>query len=125
MSVDEITNEETGRITGILEQKWAQMTKDNARLTAENQALNHALDVMTQDRNYWRERGQEGEKERDEARDDAEFMLRQWQGVQAIAKETMERVKGERARTVSEPHPSPTLAAVDKMPSVVVFNRQQ
>ena len=93
MSIAEISNEETGKITGILEAKWAQMTTDNSRLTAENKALNHALEIMTQDRNYWRERGEAGEHERDQERDRSEFMLRQWQGVQAIARETLNHEK--------------------------------
>ena len=75
---------------------------DNSRLRAENSAKDHALDIKNQDRNYWRTRCLESEKERDEARDDAEFMLRQWQGVQAIAKETMERVKGDRAKPIDD-----------------------
>ena len=44
-----------------------------------------------------------GKRERaDEARDDAEFYIRQWQGVQAIARETMERVKGDRAKPIDD-----------------------
>lgn len=93
MSIAQISNEETGKITGILEAKWAQMTADNSRLKAENKALNHALEIMTQDRNYWRERGETGEHERDHERDRSEFMLRQWQGVQAIARETLDYEK--------------------------------
>ena len=65
-------------------------------------AKDHALDIMNQDRNYWRTRCLESEKERDEARDDAEFYMRQWQGVQAIARETMERVKGDRAKPIDD-----------------------
>ena len=102
MTVAEITNDETGRIAGILEQKWQTMATDNSRLKAENMAVAHALDIMGQDRNYWRERALQGEKERDEARDDSEFYIRQWQGVQAIAKETMERVKGDRAKPIDD-----------------------
>ena len=100
MSIDEVTPEETGKIAGILETKWAEMAADNTRLKAENKALNHSLEIMTQDRNYWRERGEAGERERDEARDHSEFMIRQWQGVQAIARETLEREKSGRAKTV-------------------------
>lgn len=103
MSVAEISNDETGKIAGILEAKWAQMAADNSRLKAENQALNHALDIMTADRNYWRDRGEAGERERDEERDRSEFMTRQWQGVQAIAKETLEHERNAR--------PKPTLVA--------------
>ena len=64
MTVAEITNDETGRIAGILEQKWQTMSGDNSRLRAENSAKDHALDIMNQDRNYWRTRCQESEKER-------------------------------------------------------------
>ena len=112
MSIEEVTAEETGKIAGILETKWAQMAADNSRLKAENSSLNTALDIMTQDRNYWRDRADHGERERDEARDECEFMMRQWQGVYAIAKETKNR------------HAAKRLAAPsDKPPSVVVFNR--
>lgn len=102
MTVAEITNDETGRIAGILESKWSQMAGDNSRMKAENMALDHALDVMTQDRDYWRERCQESEKERDQARDDSEFLIRQWQGVQAHAKATMDKINGDNAKPIDD-----------------------
>lgn len=106
MSTAEITNEETRKIANILGEKWSEMAGDNGRLRAENQALNHALDIMTADRDYWRLRGEAGERERDEERDRSEFMTRQWQGVQAIAKETLahERHIKPRPALVSDEH---------------------
>lgn len=97
MSISEVTTEETAKIAGVLEGKWIEMAADNTRLKAENKALNHSLEIMTQDRNYWRERGEAAERDRDEARDHSEFMIRQWQGVRAIAVETLGREKSSRA----------------------------
>jgi hypothetical protein len=103
MSVKEITAEETGKIAGILETKWSEMSSDNTRLTAENESLNVSLDLMTQDRNYWRERAETRERERDRARTEREYMLQQWLGVIAIAEETKNEVlSGRISRTGAE-----------------------
>jgi len=103
MSLDDVTAEETGKIAGILETKWTEMSSDNTRLTAENESLNVSLDLMTQDRNYWRERAETRERERDRARTEREYMLQQWLGVIAIAEETKNEVlSGRICRTVAE-----------------------
>ena len=118
MSLDEVTAEETSKIAGILETKWTQTYADKTRFKAEADSLRTALDVMTADRDYWRHRAEAGERERDEARESEEYMLRQWHGVYAIAGETKDHVLGRRTKTVE-----PNLPAIDKPPSVVVFNR--
>jgi hypothetical protein len=103
MSIADVTAEETGKIAGILETKWSEMSSDNTRLTAENESLNVSLDLMTQDRNYWRERAETRERERDRARTEREYMLQQWLGVIAIAEETKNEVlSGRISRTGAE-----------------------
>jgi len=121
MSMDDITADETGKIAGILETKWAQTYADKTRFKAEADSLRTALDVMTADRDYWRHRAEEAELERDEARESEEYMHRQWESVGAVAKETLEH------RNTRKKRPRPQLALTpepdDKPPSVVVFNR--
>jgi hypothetical protein len=119
MSVNEITSEETAKIAGILETKWVQTDADKMRFKAEADSLRTALDVMTADRDYWRHRAEEAEKERDDAREGEEYMHRQWQGVAAIATETMAR-RIERKAQKKLPPPKYD----DTPPSVVVFNRR-
>jgi hypothetical protein len=112
MSLNDVTSEETGKIAGILETKWTEMSSDNTRLTAENESLNVSLDLMTQDRNYWRERAETRERERDRARTEREYMLQQWLGVIAIAEETKAEVlSGRISRTGAEQKASTTEAA--------------
>lgn len=91
MSIEEITTEETAKIAGILETKWMQTDADKLRFKAEAESFRTALDVMTGDRDYWRHRAESAELERDEARESEEYMHRQWQGVGAIARETLSR----------------------------------
>lgn len=115
MSLDDVTAEETGKIAGILETKWTQTYADKTRFKAEADSLRTALDVMTGDRDYWRHRVEEAERERDDARESEEYMYRQWQGVGVIAKETMARRLERQQEQLSPPDDPP--------PSVVVFNR--
>jgi len=126
MSIEEITAEETGKIAGILEQKWSDMFSRNNRLTAENQSLNLSLDLMTQDRNHWRDEAEQLRRDRDDERDKNEFMLRQWQGVYAIAEETKARVISDRSNQNVAPFikPGTVLSSTDTPPKAVTFNRQ-
>ena len=91
--IDEIniTPEETAKIAGILETKWTQTFADMTRFKSEAESYRTALDVMTADRDYWRKRAEDSERERDEARESEEYMHRQWQGVVAIGQETVRR----------------------------------
>ena len=119
MSVDEITSEETGKMAGILEAKWTQTDADKLRFKAEAESLRTALDIMTNDRDYWRHRAEVGELERDGSRESEEFMLQRWLAVEAIAQETKTHVVGKRKiKPVALQSP-----ANDPPPSVVVFNR--
>jgi hypothetical protein len=118
--IEDVTPEETGKIAGILETKWAQTYADKTRFKAEADSLRTALDVMTADRDYWRHRAEESELERDEARESEEYMHRQWESVGAVAKETLEHRNARRKK----PRPQLALTPDDKPPSVVVFNRQ-
>ena len=86
-----ITPEETAKIAGILETKWTQTYSDMTKWKAEAESKATELDVMTADRNYWRKRAEDSERERDEARESEEYMHRQWQGVVAIGQETVRR----------------------------------
>jgi hypothetical protein len=123
MSVNEITAEETGKIAGILEIKWADMLARNTRLTAENESLSLSLDLMTVDRNQWRSDAEQLRRERDTERDNNEFMLRQWQNIYALAEETKTRVLGDRVKSQFAPNRTEALAHDDPPPKVVVFNR--
>ena len=120
MSVDEVTPEETVKIAGILETKVAQAFADRASFKAESASLRVALDAMTIERDYWRNRTEESERNRDEYGESEEYMNSQWESVAAIAKETVAR-RAERRRRQARLAPPPD----DKPPSVVVFNRGQ
>ena len=116
MTVEDVTPEETIKIAGILEQKVMQAYADKNKFKAEADSLRTALDIMTGDRDYWRHRAEETEKERDDARESEEYMHRQWASVGVIAKETLNR-RIERQTQTKLPPPN------DAPPSVVVFNR--
>jgi hypothetical protein len=117
MSLDEVTPEETGKIAGILEAKWTQTYEDKTRFKAEADSLRTALDVMTGDRDYWRRRAEEAERERDEARESEEYMHRQWQGVKAIAQETFNHRLARKQERLPAPQED------EPMPRAVIFNR--
>jgi hypothetical protein len=88
-AADLVTDNEVAKLAGILEGKWTQTYQDRDRLKAEAGSLRTALGVMSNDRDYWRERAEAAELERDLARESEEYMHRQWQSVGAIAKETV------------------------------------
>ena len=119
MSVADVTPEETVKIAGILETKVAQAFSDRAQFKAEAESLRVALDAMTIERDYWRNRTEESERDRDEHGECEEFMHKQWESVAAIAKETMARRADRRRRKQTRLAPP----ADDPPPSVVVFNR--
>lgn len=88
-AADLVTDQEAAKLAGILEGKWTQTYQDKNRFKAEADSLRTALDVMSSDRDYWRQRAEAAELERDLARESEEYMHRQWQNVGAIAKETV------------------------------------
>jgi|HubBroStandDraft_4_1064222.scaffolds.fasta_scaffold00027_15 hypothetical protein len=118
MTIEDVTPEETVKIAGILETKVAQAFADRAQFKAEAESLRVALDAMAMERDYWRNRTEESERDRDEHGECEEFMHKQWESVAAIAKETIARRTERRRKQVR-------LAALgdDPPPSVVVFNR--
>ena len=124
MSLDAITPEDTIKIAGILDTKVTQAYEDLARFKAEAASLRVSLDAMTVERDYWRNRSEETERDRDEYGEAEEFMARQWETVLATAKETMAR-RAERRRTQDNrlAGTQPAALSSEKMPSVVVFNR--
>jgi hypothetical protein len=87
-----ITHETVGKVAGVLETKWTEMSEDNGRLKTENQSLRVSLDLMTNERDYWRDRAVIRENERDKANIESEYMLKQWLAVYAIAEETKKHV---------------------------------
>ena len=120
MTIEDVTPEETVKIAGILETKVGQVYADLARFKAEAESLRVSLDAMTIERDYWRNRTEESERDRDEHGESEEFMHRQWESVAAIAKETMAR-RADRRRKQTRLAPPPE----EKPPKIVVFNRDQ
>ena len=118
MSIEEITADETIKIAGILETKVAQVYKDRDSFKAEAESLRVSLDAMTIERDYWRNRTEESERDRDDHGESEEFMHRQWESVAAIARETLARRAERRKNHVRLAPPLD-----EKPPSVVVFNR--
>jgi hypothetical protein len=96
MTVAEITNEEGVKIANVLGEMFVDKTERLTRAEAAEQALGHALEVMTHDRDYWRRRCEDTERERDADRERAEVYLRQWKGVRAIANEAVNYEKHSR-----------------------------
>lgn len=91
MNIAEISNDEMEKIGVIFGQGYAQLRADYTRVIAENHALLNTNDIATKDRDYWRDRAQVSEQERDAAQDLCEFLIRQWEGVYSHAEETKSR----------------------------------
>ena len=115
----EVTPEEAIKLAGILETNVAQAYADRTSFKAEAESLRVALDAMTIERDYWRNRTEESERDRDEHGESEEFMHQQWESVAAIAKATIARRAERRSKHPRLAPPEPE----ERPPSVVVFNR--
>lgn len=116
MSIAEITPEETGKIAGILETKWARMVDDLNKTKEELEAARVAADILQRDADYWHDRALKAEARGDKHWADMDFMLQTWNKLGAMYIEVNKTIK----KGVLGELPSPE----DKPPSVVVFNRQ-
>jgi hypothetical protein len=116
MSIEEITNDETAKVAGILETKWARMVDDNNKLQEELEAAKLAADILQKDADYWHARALAAEARGDKHWADMDFMLQQWNKLRAQCLEVDKTIK----RGIL---PLPESELVEKPPSVVVFNR--
>lgn len=118
MSIADVTPEETGKIAGILETKWARMVADNLQLKEELEAQTVRADIVQKDCDYWHDRCLAAESRGDKFWADMDFMLQQWNKLRAQCVEVDRTIK-RGILTPPEALPSPD----DPPPSVVVFNR--
>jgi hypothetical protein len=102
MTVAEITDEEGAKISNLLGEMWNDKTQRVTRAEASEQALSHALDIMTKDRDYWRKRCEDTEHERDEDRQRSELYLRQIAAARAALTEALRTEKIEKPRLVTD-----------------------
>ena len=117
MSIDGITNDETGKLAGILEAKWVRMVDDNNKLDEELKAARLQIDIMQKDVDYWHDRALKAETRGDKFWAEMDFMLQQWNKLRAQCIEVDRTIK--RGLLAKDEQPQPN----EKMPSVVVFNR--
>jgi hypothetical protein len=117
MSIDSITNDETGKLAGILETKWTRMVDDNNKLDEELKAARLQTEIMQKDVDYWHDRALKAELRGDKYWAEMDFMLQQWNKLRAQCIEVDRTIKHGLLAKDELPLQS------EKMPSVVVFNR--
>ncbi len=119
MSAEEITNDETQKVAGILETKWARMVDDNNKQREELEAARVANDILQKDTDYWHDRALRAEARGDKFWADMDFMLQQWNKLRAQCFEVDRTIKRGILQADALPPPD------DPLPSVVAFNRPQ
>ena len=119
MSIESITNDETGKIAGILETKWTRMVDDHNKLKEELSAAHVRADILQADCDYWHKRALTAEARGDKHWADMDFMLKQWNKLRAQCIEVDRVVK----QGILAPQIEKLAAPNDPPPSVVVFNR--
>jgi hypothetical protein len=119
MSLEDITPEETGRIAGILETKWARMVNDTNKLREELEAARVAAEILQKDAGYWHDRALVAEARGDKHWADMDFMLQQWNKLRAQCIEVDRMIK----RGILAPQTDTLASSDDPIPRVVVFNR--
>jgi hypothetical protein len=93
MSVVEITNEETQKVAGILEAKWARMVSDNTQLKEELEAQTVRADIVQKDCDYWHARALEAEARGDHFWASMDFMQQQFNKMLAQCIEVDRTIK--------------------------------
>jgi hypothetical protein len=91
--IESVTNEETGKIAGILETKWARMVNDKNKVEEALEAANVARDILQKDCDYWHERALAAEARGDKFWAEMDFMLQQWNKLQAQCMEVDRTIK--------------------------------
>jgi hypothetical protein len=93
VNVTEITDEETAKIAGILEAKWARKVQDMQKLEKELKSVTIQLSSARKEAEYWHGRCLEAEERGDVHWASADYMQQQWDALFAQAFEVREAVK--------------------------------
>ena len=92
MNVENITDEETAKIAGILEAKWARKVADMQNLEEQLKSMTIREESARKEAMYWHERCLAAETRGDTHWASADYMQRQWDSLFAQASEVREAI---------------------------------